>query len=318
MSKPDRIPVGEHVTIYSRGKRKIWTADFFENGRHQRQSLKTTNKKIAVHRALVLDSKLSSGTYQPPAPATMITSAKQQYIDHLRAEGRASKTIVRYQGELDALEEFCHRRGVHRLAHVNAVIMDAYRGERRMSHHPKTVHHETMVIKQLLRWSETRGLIAQNPLRNYRVSKPISEPKPAPTQVEVQQILAGATPPQRVVFGCLAFTGMRVGELQNLREEDANLTSGWIHIVSRPGAETKTKTSRKVPIHPVLLDSVTARGTSKRAAVLFGSPQPEVCGRWPPDQSEARQRYFQENCRRTRHAGRARSRIHGSRPAPIL
>src|SRR5580704_7401992 len=102
MHKPDRIPVGEHVTIYWRGKRKIWTADFFENERHQRQSLKTTNKKIAIRRALVLDSKLTSGTYQPPVPAIMITCAKQQYIDHLEAEGRARKTIVRYQGELTA------------------------------------------------------------------------------------------------------------------------------------------------------------------------------------------------------------------------
>src|SRR5580704_15025214 len=98
MPERDRIPVGERVTIYCRGKRNTWTADFFENGRHHRQSLKTTNKKIAIRRALVLDSKLTGGTYQPPAPATMITSAKQQYIAHLKAEGRASKTIVRYEG----------------------------------------------------------------------------------------------------------------------------------------------------------------------------------------------------------------------------
>jgi|HubBroStandDraft_6_1064221.scaffolds.fasta_scaffold219276_3 integrase len=45
---------------------------------------------------------------------------------------------------------------------------------------------------------------------------------------------------------------MRVGEVQNLRHEDVDLQHGWFHIKSRPGAETKPRQSRKVPIHPVL------------------------------------------------------------------
>jgi integrase len=278
MPERDRIPVGERVTIYSRGKRNIWTADFFENGRHQRQSLKTTNKKIAIRRALALESKLSSGTYQPPAPATRFSAAKQQYIAHLKAEGRAPKTIVRYQGELDALERFCDQRGISRLSQVSPAIVDAYRADRRKTHHPKTVHHETMVFKQLLRWCETRRLIAENPLRNYRVSKPISQPKPAPSLLQVQQILTAATAEQRVVFGCLAFTGMRVGELQHLREEDVDLTSGWIHIVSRPGAETKTKLSRRVPIHPVLVDLLRLWGRRKGQLYFSAPPSPKYAG----------------------------------------
>ena len=42
---------------------------------------------------------------------------------------------------------------------------------------------------------------------------------------------------------------MRAGELQRLRIDDVDLTGGWIHIVSRRGAETKTRTSGKLPIH---------------------------------------------------------------------
>lgn len=50
----------------------------------------------------------------------------------------------------------------------------------------------------------------------------------------------------------LAFAGMRVGELQRLRREDIDLAGGWVHVRSRPGAETKTRESRKVPVHPRL------------------------------------------------------------------
>ena len=56
---PDRIHVGEHVIIYPRGKKRIWCADFWRDGQHCRQSLKTTNKKIALHRALHLDAQLA-------------------------------------------------------------------------------------------------------------------------------------------------------------------------------------------------------------------------------------------------------------------
>lgn len=70
---------------------------------------------------------------------------------------------------------------------------------------------------------------------------------------EVQKILAVATPQRRLLFAVLAFTGMRVGDLQRLRQEDVDRCAGWFHVVSRPGAETKTRQSRRIPIHPVLL-----------------------------------------------------------------
>jgi site-specific recombinase XerD len=272
MTEPERIPVGEYVTIYRRGKRGTWTADFLVDGVHQRRSLKTTNKKFAVRRAFEIDNRLSSGTYRPPSPATTISAANQQYLDYLRAEGRASKTIVRYQGELKTFDEFCRQRNVHRLAQITPAVLDAYRAERRKTHHPKTLFHETIVFKQLLRWSESRRLIAENPLRHYRVAKPISLPKPAPTLPEVQQILAAATPRRRLLFATLAFTGMRVGDLRRLRQPDVDCGSGWFHVVSRPGAETKTRQSRKIPIHPELL---TLLATYKiRKGPLFFSAEP--------------------------------------------
>jgi integrase len=47
----------------------------------------------------------------------------------------------------------------------------------------------------------------------------------------------------------LAFTGMRSGELRRLAPADLDLGGNWVHVRSRQGAETKTRLSRKVPIH---------------------------------------------------------------------
>jgi hypothetical protein len=50
------------VVMYRRGKRRIWCADFWRDGQHCRQSLKTQNLKIARQRAQKVDNDLSLGT----------------------------------------------------------------------------------------------------------------------------------------------------------------------------------------------------------------------------------------------------------------
>ncbi len=257
MSKSDRIPVGEHVVIYQRGKRGIWTAEFTRDGKHCRKSLGTKNKKVALRKALQLEHELSTGTFRPAATSTPIASASDQYLSWLESEGRAPKTIVRYTGELKTFQEFCSARQVLRLSQIAPILMDAYRAERRQTHHANTIYHESMLIKQFLRWCESRDLISENPLRRYRLKKPARQPRPAPSLQQVQCVLQQAPAYKRVLLATLAFTGMRVGELRRLRREDVDLKLQWIHVVSRPGAETKTKTSRKIPIHPALLDLLT-------------------------------------------------------------
>lgn len=66
MDESRRIRVGDRVVIYPRGKRGIWCADFWWDGQHQRQSLKTHNKKTAIDRATKLAASLVDGSFQRP------------------------------------------------------------------------------------------------------------------------------------------------------------------------------------------------------------------------------------------------------------
>jgi len=135
---------------------------------------------------------------------------------------------------------------------VTPLLVDAYRAERRQTCSASTVFMETAVIKQLMRWCHSRLLIAVNLLAAYRVPKVISKKRPSPTLEDVQAILSASRPRLRRILATLAFAGLRIGELRQLRPEDVDLSDGWIHVESREGAETKTHRSRKIPIHPVL------------------------------------------------------------------
>lgn len=270
----DRVRIGDRVTIYTRGRKKIWCADFWQDGVHRRQSLRTSNKKVATDRATVLASTLVDGSYHPPLPAVSIADTVDSYIDCLKTEGRAPKTIVKYRGIFDTVIEFLQPDRIVRMGQFTAVHFDRFRAHRRQDHSVKTVYTESIVVKQFFRWARRRKIILENPVEDFRLSKPRLEPKAGPTLEQIDIILSATQGRLCAMLATLAFTGMRSGELQRLRPEDVDLRHNWIHIVSRVGGETKTRQSRKVPIHPRLRGMLETISRSNRPWFFTAEPSP--------------------------------------------
>jgi integrase len=118
----------------------------------------------------------------------------------------------------------------------------------------------------------SRRLVSENPLIDIKLDKPVFEPKPAPSLNEVNALLDIASDSDRGPISILAFTGMRSGELRRLRPADIDIAGNWIHIHSRPDGKTKTKLSRKVPIHPRLLP-VLRVAVQENRPYLFTAPR---------------------------------------------
>ncbi|HMP07787.1 MAG TPA: site-specific integrase, partial [Lacipirellulaceae bacterium] len=80
----------------------------------------------------------------------------------------------------------------------------------------------------------------------------------------------------------LAFTGMRSGNARHLLVEDVDLNEGWIHVRSRPGAETKGGNHWKVPVHARLSRILQAlpRRTSGYFFTAAPSPRYPEGGHW--------------------------------------
>jgi integrase len=270
MSKPIRI--GDRVTIYPRGKNRIYCADFWHNDKHGRLSLKTRNRKVAEQRALKLALDLIEGTFKVAPPPMTIRDAIENYFEHLKTEDRAPKTIVRYRGELYAFRDFFELSRILRLGQITIPLFDQFRAHRKKEHGPRSMFHEAVVIKQWLKWCRVRRWLLENPLADYKLSKPKLERRGGPCLEQVNQILRKAKGPNYTLYAVLAFTGMRSGELQRLRPEDVDLNGNWIQIASREGAETKTRRSRKVPIHPRLRPLLEAQPARKRPWFFTASP----------------------------------------------
>ena len=249
MNPTERIRVGDRITIFQRGKKKTWCADFWRDGEHQRQSLKTANKKVAIERATKLAATLVDGTFHRPLPTVTIMETVDNYLKFLKTEDRAPKTLVKYRGVFNTFVSFLDDLGVTRMTQVSPTHYDKFRAFRKQDHHAKTMYTEGVIIKQLFRWAKKCKLINENPLEEIKLSKPKLTPKPGPELNQINMLLDESRGKMQMMLAMLAFTGIRSGELQRLRREDVDLTGNWIHIVSRPGAETKNRSSRKIPIH---------------------------------------------------------------------
>jgi integrase len=272
MNSEDPEIVGNRVRIRRRGIKGTFCADFWNNGKHCRMSLKTKNRKIAVDRALDIAHSLKEGTYQQPKSEVPLKEAASRFLAFHKTEGRADSTITRYSGELQTFLEFCERRRIGRLSAVSPTELDLFRAERRKIRELPTVNHETAVIKGFSRWCRSRRLVAVDPLAEYHVAKAVPKKRPAPTLAEVQAVLAKSSLSLRRILATLAFSGLRIGELQHLRANDVDLAKNWIQVESRKGAETKTRRSRKIPIHPLLRELLLERGARRGPWFFCAAP----------------------------------------------
>lgn len=190
MNEPIRI--GDRVTIYPRGKKGTFCADFWHNGKHQRQSLKTRNRKIAEQRALKLALDLVEGAFKAPPPLVTIGEAIKNYLEHLETENRARKTIVRYRGELHSFRDFLAALHIVRLNQITIPLFDKFRSHRKKDHGPRSMFHEAVVIKQWLKWCRVCRWLSENPLADYKLAKPRLERRGGPSLDGVNLVLEKA------------------------------------------------------------------------------------------------------------------------------
>ena len=74
---------------------------------------------------------------------------------------RAESTLKRYRPELERFWEFARRDGVTSLDRVSVALVDRLRAERAATVSARTLHHETVVVKQLVNYADAGVPAAQ-------------------------------------------------------------------------------------------------------------------------------------------------------------
>jgi site-specific recombinase XerD len=255
-------PVGDHVRIFQRGRR--WHANFQLAGKQHRKALNTTSKKQALRQAIQIEAEILQGRYQHTAPPPPVEAVVTAYMEFLRTEQRAPKTLVKYQHIFNRVLDLAKRRHARMIDGVNLQFVDAYRSERVAAEvAAKTLFTETVVLRQLVNFAMSRGMIHSDPLKGLRIKKPKPARQPCWTVAEVEKILQNSPEPERSRFMVLADTGMRVGELRHLTWHDVDFEHNLLHIRAKEGWRPKTGDQRAIHMTPrvrALLECLPRRG----------------------------------------------------------
>lgn len=116
-----------------------------------------------------------------------------------------------------------------------------------------TFNKYLQLVKALINWAVRMDYISES-----RISR--VKPFPADrkrhiryfSKEELRMIFASAESPYREYFQVLAYTGMRVGELQYLEWSDIDLNNGLIKIQAKANFHPKTYSIRTIPINAPL------------------------------------------------------------------
>jgi site-specific recombinase XerD len=180
-------------------------------------------------------------------------SLRNQYSRRLEVRGYAPGTIRIYRMYTNEFIRFLERENIRNIRDVDFKILDGYQehlfGRERNLKRSSQRHYLTG-LNSFFKWIKRERLIQSNPVSEMEFPKKSNPlPRGILTEKQVRRILDSVD--QKSKFGVrnkallelLYATGMRSGEIVNLRISDLKLDYGMVHI-----ANAKNRRDRVIPI----------------------------------------------------------------------
>lgn len=234
------------MSIYKRGK-FYWLNVVDQSGRQIRQSAETVDRKVALK--LEAQLRVTLGTAAEvfdidSASVTSITFAQlmDEFLIYQAATKKRSLSsfFTVYVKELKAWFADIPLSG------LNVKLVERYRAERLASTSPATTNRSIAVLRRAMNLAIRWGYIEKNPATHLDRIKEPSKIFRVLGQTEQQAYLGACSSDEYRFFSWLALrTGMRRGELQDLRARDIDPGRSMLSLPM-----TKGGTSRHIPILP--------------------------------------------------------------------
>lgn len=251
-----------------------FSAEYVEAGTRRFQGLGTPNKREARRRAIEIQRRLDAGEQRTPPARATITQLIDRYEAFNRDRNLAPKTLAKYAADLDKLRRFCKESGITRADRFDEAAYARFGAWLREQVHkqgtsyaPKSNYTTLTVCKQMFKWAWRQRLAPTTSLASTRLPSARARPQPCFTTEQVEAMLWRTSGLTHAAIAILAYTGLRIGELEQLHWADVHLDMGELGMlhVHRGGSTetTKDREARFVPIDPKirpLLDGLPRDG----------------------------------------------------------
>lgn len=162
----------------------------------------------------------------------------QGYEMNVKKDGLSPKTVKAYMG---AMRNMLCVTGKN-IRHITSVdikyYLDQYTAK---GNSVRTVNNERRFLSAVFTWFRKHGLINTNPVEAVPIKKERKPPIDYLKGVEVEQLrLACDNARERALMEFLLSTGVRIGEVPQIRREDIDWTTGEIAIYAHKTSDYRT------------------------------------------------------------------------------
>lgn len=186
-----------------------------------------------------------------------------EYIDYYevcnRAEGKSPRTVDWYSANLYSFRNYLNKRHLpDSIDTIDAKLLREYvlylLKKKRFSNHPNapasseplssaTIHGHVRTLRAFFSWMVREGLIETNVARDIKPPKILKKVISTLSDEEILSILKTFNPKKpcearnQTIFMLLLDTGLRIGELINLKMEDAHMNEGFLKVLGKGNKE---------------------------------------------------------------------------------
>lgn len=258
---------------YKRGSR-WWVR--WQEGKLMRLALKVTNEAEAEQ--IIYDMFQPATPAPPNTTRVLVKNAVSKFMDHCEVVDELKpKTLAKYRAAFAAFMRFCTQEKITHLDSLTLPHLESFQVYRRVTENcvSSTVHHDYGTVKRLFKFAcqPTRKLLARNVAAEWKMKKPKTQQRHCFTEEKVRMLQDGCRDWLKPIVTALAYTGMRIGELENLRWQDVDLDGGMINITARKEWQPKNGESRSVPIHPEVQAVLLKLKLGHKGKYVFKTPK---------------------------------------------
>lgn len=168
-------------------------------------------------------------------------SAKGKFNDYLKGQKRASATILAYGNDINQLGSFLAKKGVSQCEAVSSPLLDEFKNElEKQSYTAKSISRKINSIKTFFRFLRLENLIDSDPATQIIHPKYEAKPPRILSKTEYRALRDVCRDDVRVsaIVELMLQTGVRIGELANLRMEDYKNEDIFIKEFESHGSRT--------------------------------------------------------------------------------
>src|SRR5207237_7112163 len=229
-------------TIYRRGQ--SWCVGFTVNGRRVRETV-GPNKKIAERVLSLRMTQVLENRYFPPIRQLGRMPFKDFAQRYREREGPMLKSI---RTERNRVLAWAREFGSRPLGQITRTEIEAWRRERMSICRPATINRDLSRLRHMLNIAVEWELLEESSMQGIKFLRENNARTRYLSLEECQRLIASCIAPHiRALVGVALHSGMRLGEILNLRWYDLDFASGFILV-----RDSKNGESRHVPMDATL------------------------------------------------------------------